>query len=114
MRTLVILLASCATSPETPTTCERLADDRGAECATVYSFVALADNPLGRVELCVPDRLLSLAERRYGHAEPSEDERFKVYRIAGLDPPCFWCCSGECPQGANAYGGSFCPPTESP
>jgi hypothetical protein len=87
--------------------CEQLAAERGAECATVYQFAMLTDRPLRHVELCVPERYLEYAERMHGHAWPSDDERFRPYALAGVDPPCFW--GGDGP-GCNAFDGCWSTP----
>lgn len=84
----------------------------GSECATVYAFAEPANNDLGHVELCVREQDLSAAQDEHGIAWPSDDVRFSKYAIAGIDPPCFWCCGNDCSRGANAYGGSYCLPGE--
>jgi hypothetical protein len=77
-------------------------------CGVVYGFAAPADNELGHVELCVRDGDLEAAEALYGPARPSWSPRFEPYATLHIDPPCFWCCAGECGRGANAYSGTFC------
>jgi hypothetical protein len=89
--------------------CERLAADRGAECATVRQFAMQTDCPGRKAPRCgVPDRYIEAAEARYGHSWPSQDERFEPYALAGVDPPCFFACPPI--VGTNAKDGAWCPP----
>lgn len=83
--------------------CEREAALRGAECATVYAFAEPADNELGHVEKCTPERYLVDAQRRHGIAWPSDSDRFTDITKGLVDPKCFWCIS----PGANAYDGCW-------
>lgn len=80
--------------------CERAAP-AGTECAVVYQCVS-------GIELCIRSEDLSLAEHENGHCWPSKDERFSAYAALSISPPCFWCCDGDCPRGANAKNGSYC------
>jgi hypothetical protein len=87
--------------------CERAKPDN-AECATVYAFAEPADNELGHIELCVREQDLRAAQLEHGIAWPSDSERFAKYAAIGIDPPCFWCCTGDCGRGANALNGTYC------
>jgi hypothetical protein len=79
------------------------------DCGHVFLFEAIADNPLGHVELCVNDDddpdALAAAEAVYGLAEPTP-------RHQGL---CIWGCPPDAPglpegRGGNAYSGVWgCP-----
>lgn len=79
------------------------------DCGHVYLFEAVADNPLGHVELCVDDDgdpdALAAAEAVYGLAEPTP-------RHEGL---CVWGCPPDAPglpegRGGNSYSGVWgCP-----
>jgi hypothetical protein len=105
------LVSGCAAvesiEPSSDTSaCERLSPT--GECATVYAFAEPADNELGHVELCVRERDLDQAQSQHGIAWPSDSERFAKYAAIGIDPPCFWCCTGDCGRGANAFNGTFC------
>jgi hypothetical protein len=87
--------------------CERLAAARGAECATVRQFAMRTADFHRNLEFCVPDRLVDAAELEHGPSWPSDDERFKPYAYAGIDPPCFHACPGV--VGSNAFDGPYCP-----
>lgn len=95
---------------------ERQCKEQQVTCARVYAFTQPADNPLGRVELCVRAEDLALAESIYGGpAELSPDPRFDQWKLLGVEPVCWW----QCPismRGCNAYGdpardikSCFCP-----
>ena len=75
------------------------------DCGHVFMCEALADNPLGHVEICIDDDeegLFEQAEEMYGMCEPTP-------RHQGL---CIDTCTEESPlpggKGANAFNGSFC------
>ena len=78
------------------------------DCGHVYMYEALADNPLGHVELCVDDEehdapeQLDSAERMYGTYELTP-------RHQGL---CVSTCEEPSPlpdgKGCNAYNGCWC------
>lgn len=89
--------------------CDRLAAERGAECATVRQFAkwVTTEWPYRHLELCVPDRLVDAAELEHGPSWPSDDDRLQPYAYAGVDPPCFYACPGI--VGGNALDGTYCP-----
>lgn len=118
----MLLVVACTTEDafegatgETPAEfIERQCREQHVTCARVYAFTQPADNPLGRVELCVRAEDLELAESLYGGpAELSPDPRFEQWKLLGVEPVCWW----QCPpmRGCNAYGGGgdikscFCP-----
>lgn len=81
--------------------------ERGLTCALVYAFAEPAENPLGRVELCVRGEDLPAAAAEFGAYELSPHERFDKWRALGVQPVCIWCDGFGC----NAYGGCYgCPP----
>lgn len=85
---------------------QRECDERGWTCARVYAFDEPADNPLGRVELCVRAEDLPAAAALYGAYELSPHERFAQWRALGVEPVCIWCEGVGC----NAYDGCWgCP-----
>jgi hypothetical protein len=96
--------------------CERAKPDN-AECAVVYECArALWDPERGfrHVELCVRDVDIDSAQDMNGTCWPSQDERFKPYTLAMVEPPCFWCCGAGCGLGCNAFDGCYCPMTVPP
>lgn len=108
---LALLLAGCTTiveqtagSPEEQI--EEYCRENGVACGKVYAFQAVADNPLGRVELCVLEADLPAAEALFGESELSPDPRFDKFELLGVSPWCFHHCAGG--SGCNAYGGCFC------
>lgn len=112
---LLCALAACSaedvvetTTGETPAEfVERQCREQMLDCQRVYAFEAPADNPLGRVEMCVHADHLALAEALYGAYELSPDPRFAPYAALGVEPVCWWQCPTA--KGCNAYGGCFCP-----
>lgn len=112
---LVALAVSCLTASEVDTPdisdgkniCQREAEKRGAECATVYAFAQPWPNPLGHWEMCTPERYLEEAQQMHGVAWPSDDARFEQFTQGFVDPPCFWACPAII--GANAYNGAYVP-----
>lgn len=73
-------------------------------CGKVYACATEADNPVGLVELCIPQFMdKSQAEALYGACELSPHERFDDANL------CWWCCGPGCTAGCNAYSGCFCP-----
>lgn len=84
--------------------CERLSPT--GECAVVYQCARRVDGE--RVELCIREQDLELAQQENGPCSPSRDPRFAPYADLGVSPPCFWCCGEGCGPGANAKNGSFC------
>jgi len=82
----------CAAHPEWP-------------CGKVYQCDTPADNPLGLVEVCIPQFMdVSAAEAVYGSCELSTDPRLKSVNL------CWWCCGSGCGPGCNSYSGCFCDP----
>lgn len=75
-------------------------------CGVVYQCARRVDGEL--VELRIREQDLELAMAENGPCQPSRDERFSPYADLHVDPPCFWCCEGECGPGANAKNGTFC------
>lgn len=98
---------TAAVTGETPLEyVERECRERGWTCVRVYAFDEPADNPLGRVELCVRTEDLPAASELHGAYELSPDERFGQAALLGLPPICIWCAG----YGCNAYDGCFaCP-----
>lgn len=103
-----------ASTGETPAEfIERQCKENMLDCERVYAFEAYADNPLGRVELCVRKDDLGIAEGLYGASELSPDPRFDQWKLLGVEPVCWWQCPSM--KGCNAYGGAvgqgscFCP-----
>lgn len=114
MRALALLLvAGCtqtlveqATGESPAEFIERECAERGWTCARVYAFDEPADNPLGRVELCVRAEDLPAAAALFGAYELSPHERFAQWRALGVEPVCIWCEGVGC----NAFGGCWgCP-----
>ena len=103
------LLVGCISEVEPPTQAATfvgpdLCASYGVTCGQVYEFSALADNPIGHVEMCVLEQDLPAAEARYGRARLSSSPRFDNGNL------CIHCCGDDCPaRGANAYSGTFCP-----
>jgi hypothetical protein len=77
----------------------------GLNCGHVFLCDTPADNPLGKVEICIDDDAddkddLAFAEMTYGTCEPTP-------RHQGI---CAWCPEEK---GCNAFSGCFnCPPED--
>ena len=117
----LILLAACtaeealevSTGEDPNEYATRYCKERNLQCGRVYAFETPADNPLGRVELCVMSDDLPAAEALYGASELSPDPRFDMWYALGVEPFCLWSCPAP-EHGCNAYGGNdikacFCP-----
>ena len=117
MRRLLLVLAACGVDVEAEparalahpdrAACEAQAAELGQLCGTVWMFDVPAENPLGRLEKCIPEIYLDAAVEEFGPALPSDDERFAPYVAMGIDPPCIW----SCPEvvDCNAYDSCLCP-----
>lgn len=85
-------------------------------CGKVYQFDTPADDPLGLIEMCVPQPYtdpvtmaprptLEEAETMFGASMLSTDPRFDRANL------CWWCCGPGCTRGCNSYSGCWCGPT---
>jgi hypothetical protein len=88
---------------------EPAGDESACEQASPSGICGVVYMCASGVELCIREGDLDAAQLSNGPCWPSRDERFAPYAAVQVDPPCFWCCGGECARGANAYNGTFCP-----
>lgn len=80
-------------------------------CGKVYACQTPSDNPIGLIELCIPQPdatnplkpTLEQAEAEFGACDLSPSPRFDKGNL------CWWCCGPTCGPGSNAYSGSYCP-----
>lgn len=79
-------------------------------CGHVYACQTYADNPIGLIELCIPQEdpavnrpTLEQAEGEFGSCELSPSPRFSSSHL------CWWCCGPTCGRGCNSFSGCYCP-----
>lgn len=101
----IVALAACSTDFDIPSAPgvfvgEQYCIAYSLDCGQVYEFAAVADNPLGHVELCVLDGDLDDAIAKYGPARLSTSPRFNGGNL------CVWQCPSA--RGCNAYNSCWC------
>lgn len=125
---IVLALVSCQTVVEEVVAPEDLSDVAESyclanptwPCGKVYACQTPVENPIGLIELCIPQTLdgiggvsdadVAIVEAEFGPCELSPDERFEK---AG-SWLCWHCCGPGCGPGCNAYSGCYCPAPPEP